>query len=40
MVGAAPRTARLTGVLLVLAGLAGAVGVFPTHLVVGGAAGR
>ncbi|MGR7023885.1 hypothetical protein [Geodermatophilus sp. URMC 62] len=35
VVGEPPRTARLAGVLLVLAGLAGAVALFPTYLVVG-----
>jgi len=36
VVGAAPGAARLAGVLLALAGLAGAVSLFPTYLVVGG----
>jgi hypothetical protein len=36
VVGDPPLLARLTGVLLVLAGLAGAAGLFPTYLVVGG----
>ncbi|TFV59018.1 hypothetical protein E4P41_12395 [Geodermatophilus sp. DF01-2] len=36
VVGEPPRTAGLAGVLLVLAGLTGAVGLFPTYLVVGG----
>jgi len=36
VVGAVPTAARLTGVLLVLAALVGAVAVFPTYLVVGG----
>jgi hypothetical protein len=36
VVGAAPLGARLSGVFLVLAGLAGLVAVFPTYLVVGG----
>ena len=38
VVGTVPASARATGVLLVLAGLVGAVGVFPTYLVVGGRA--
>jgi hypothetical protein len=36
VVGDPPLLARLTGALLVLAGLAGAAGLFPTYLVVGG----
>lgn len=36
VVGEPPPVARLAGVLLVLAGMAGAVGIFPTYLVVGG----
>ncbi|MFD2090264.1 hypothetical protein [Blastococcus deserti] len=36
IVGAVPRGARITGVLLVLAALAGAAAPFPTYLVVGG----
>jgi hypothetical protein len=36
VVGDPPLVARLAGVLLVLAGVAGAVGLFPTYLVVGG----
>jgi hypothetical protein len=36
VVGDPPPTARLAGVLLVLAGVAGAVALFPTYLVVGG----
>jgi hypothetical protein len=35
LVGEPPRTARVAGVLLVLAGLAGALALFPTYLVVG-----
>jgi hypothetical protein len=35
VVGEPPRTARVAGVLLVLAGLAGVVALFPTYLVVG-----
>lgn len=38
VVGTVPVLARAAGVLLVLAGLVGAVAVFPTYLVVGGAA--
>ncbi|WP_299952361.1 hypothetical protein [uncultured Modestobacter sp.] len=40
VVGAVPVLARLAGLLLVLAGLVGAVAVFPTYLVVGGQALR
>ncbi|SET79473.1 hypothetical protein SAMN04488546_3656 [Geodermatophilus poikilotrophus] len=36
VVGDPPPTARLTGVLLVLAGVVGAAGLFPTYLVIGG----
>jgi hypothetical protein len=36
VLGPVPTAARLTGVLLVLAALAGAAGAFPTYLVVGG----
>ncbi|MGY1682885.1 hypothetical protein [Geodermatophilus sp. SYSU D01176] len=36
VVGDTPLAARLAGLLLVLAGVAGAVGLFPTYLVVGG----
>lgn len=36
VVGDPPLAARLTGVLLVLAGAAGVLGLFPTYLVVGG----
>ena len=36
VVGDVPGTARLTGLLLALAGLVGAVALFPTYLVVGG----
>jgi hypothetical protein len=36
VVGTVPRGVRLTGVLLALAALAGAVAAFPTYLVVGG----
>jgi hypothetical protein len=36
VVGAVPVLARVTGALLVLAGLVGAAGLFPTYLVVGG----
>jgi hypothetical protein len=36
VVGPVPALARAVGVLLVLAGLAGAAGAFPTYLVVGG----
>ena len=36
VVGTVPTLARAAGALLVLAGLAGAVGAFPTYLVVGG----
>jgi hypothetical protein len=36
VVGAIPMAARLTGVLLVLAALAGVASLFPTYLVVGG----
>jgi hypothetical protein len=36
VVGAVPRLARITGVLLLLAGLVSAVAPFPTYLVVGG----
>ncbi|MBB3084851.1 hypothetical protein [Geodermatophilus sabuli] len=36
VVGTVPATARLAGALLVLAGLAGVVALFPTYLVVGG----
>ncbi|SFK30482.1 hypothetical protein [Geodermatophilus ruber] len=36
VVGGAPVAARIAGALLVLAGLAGLVAVFPTYLVVGG----
>lgn len=38
VVGPVPASARATGVLLVLAGLVGAVAPFPTYLVVGGRA--
>ncbi len=38
VVGDPPRIARLTGVLLVVAGVAGVLGVLPTYLVVGGTA--
>ena len=38
VVGDPPLIARLTGVLLVLAGVAGVLGLFPTYLVVGGTA--
>ncbi|MCZ2848423.1 hypothetical protein [Modestobacter sp. VKM Ac-2978] len=38
VVGAVPVLARICGVLLLLAGLAGAAAVFPTYLVVGGIA--
>ena len=36
VVGDPPPTARLAGVLLVLAGVLGAAGLFPTYLVIGG----
>ncbi len=36
VVGDPPPTARLAGVLLVLAGVVGAAGLFPTYLVIGG----
>ena len=36
VVGDPPPSARLAGVLLVLAGVAGAAGLFPTYLVIGG----
>ncbi|MGY1857058.1 hypothetical protein [Modestobacter sp. SYSU DS0290] len=36
VVGAVPVSARIAGVLLALAGVIGAVGVFPTYLTVGG----
>jgi hypothetical protein len=36
VVGDPPPTARLAGVLLVLAGIVGAAGLFPTYLVIGG----
>jgi hypothetical protein len=36
VIGDVPATARVCGVLLVLAGLAGVAGAFPTYLVVGG----
>jgi hypothetical protein len=36
VMGEPPIAARLAGVLLVLAGMAGAAGIFPTYLVVGG----
>ena len=36
VVGTVPGTARVAGLLLLLAGLVGAVAVFPTYLVVGG----
>ncbi|MCW2699903.1 MAG: hypothetical protein JWQ45_1438 [Blastococcus sp.] len=38
VVGTVPGSARATGVLLLLAGLAGAIAPFPTYLVVGGRA--
>jgi hypothetical protein len=40
VLGDVPLLARLTGVVLVLAGLAGVAALFPTYLVVGGEALR
>ena len=40
VVGAVPPLARAAGLLLLLAGLAGAIALFPTYLVVGGTAVR